>query len=84
MTSHVQRFNGECMLNILMMDGYDRSDRQLGSGYYEGSAEQGHWNVLISLFVTLLQILIKGMLAINNQFMRFISRVVVAREKALN
>ncbi|WP_028865958.1 hypothetical protein [Psychromonas aquimarina] len=22
-TSHVQRFNGECMLNTLMMDGYD-------------------------------------------------------------
>ena len=22
-TSHVQRFNGECMINTLMMDGYD-------------------------------------------------------------
>lgn len=22
-TSHVQRFNGECMLNTLMVDGYD-------------------------------------------------------------
>jgi hypothetical protein len=22
-TSHVQRFNGECMLNTLMIDGYD-------------------------------------------------------------